>query len=160
MYFGKRNRGFSNTLLFIFGAIMLIIAGAFTANNTPMHFAAADSNTADTYFELMPRECGLVVGYPTKDNPATSPLRVRGYVNGCGWKVIDGMAGTVQVVNSKKQLISIKHDLPVVYHQALAPSFFDVFLPVPIPEDGQAILLFESTDRSNPMVKYVPIIFQ
>lgn len=111
----KNEKG--NILLIVIGVIcILLLIGFFRGE--PSFFGTVN------YKKILNVPCGLSVSSPESDMQIVFPIAVRGHVNGCGWDVKNGIAGTVQVFDNNGFAISDAVPLEVTDDTIIKPYAF------------------------------------
>ena len=106
---------------------------------------------------MMRLPCGLTYDGVTDNEKVLFPLKITGYVNGCGWDAGDKGAGTIQVFDGKGMPVTIptemaltddSTEIPYPFESDLSPSF------VPQTDNGQVVI----TSNSG-LIKIIPVTF-
>jgi hypothetical protein len=164
----KNNRGIANIILIIIGFILIgILVGYFKKNNfffQPINLGLDQNNLEDNTAEQK-YQCGLVVLEPNlQGEPFLFPLDITGYVNGCGWNVVNGVAGSVQVFDGNGLPISNRVPLTIISESNLLnqPNVFRTNINLTNnPTLRQGIIIFEASPQNGlaPGSFKMPIIF-
>jgi len=140
-------KGFANLFLIIFGFILVaFIVGFFATRKSysPIMFPNVTGDATSPFTQYSQNKCGLSITEPVENMAVGSSISVRGYVNGCGWKLEGQSAGTVQVLNAGGQVISGTYNLYVPSHSPFAASYFSTTVYINGPKAETGSLLFRN----------------
>lgn len=134
-----RERG--NAVVIILGILLILfLVGFFTS----------DRAFWDTfnYKQLLRLPCGVTVNNPNSKGgtKVAYPLLVDGYVNGCGWNVDNGRAGSAQILDAHGHVVVPPTTLVVPIDSTNAPFYFSADLTaIAPPTTDTGSLLITST---------------
>lgn len=155
--------GFVTIIIIIFGLILAYFALGGFVNAVPT-MAPAYQN--DPIYSLSAQDlqahCGLTVLEPVPNQKSPRPLIVRGYVNGCGWEVHDGIVGTAVVLDKNDIAISATIPLKAVSSKNGATSFavsipYTAFSGLAGRESGTVII--QNNQKKNLHFVRIPVLF-
>lgn len=126
-----------STLLIVIGIVLvLFMIGFFKAE--PSFWGSVN------YKKALRLPCGITVKEPLRDARVTFPASTRGYLNGCGWEVDNGVGGSVQIFDGYGMPVTAR--IPLVVSGKSAPySFSAVLLLRQVPATGNGSIVFTST---------------
>lgn len=111
---------------------------------------------------LDPEPAGLVVQVPVSGQVVTSPLHIRGLVNGGGWTGFEGQVGTVHLFDEHGGELAVTF-LPATTEWTKLPTHFETTLDFISPGQGSGQLVFRnenaSGDPARDKIFIVPIKF-
>jgi hypothetical protein len=146
------NRERGNIVLIIIGVVlMLFIFGFFQSSKSTWG--------AFNYKGLLHLQCGITYSNPKPVDGVSVvfPLVVNGYVNGCGWTVAGGSAGTAQVFDAMGQALTKPVTLVVPADSTEAPYNFSANLSlIAAPKTSYGNILLRS---NTGLLSSVPIAF-
>ncbi len=145
-------RGFIIPLILIFfGVIIALVA---------LGFFRSEKTLGVNYKNLIHVDCGLTVKTPKVHDTVTFPIKVSGYINGCGWLSDGNSGGTVTLIGTGGALsnavpLSIAEasttDLPLYFEAKISPAV--------VPHDGTGVLFFRNTASPTPETFQIPVNF-
>lgn len=118
----KNERG--GVLIIVIGIVLILILMGFF-RSTPTLIGGIN------YKKILNLPCGLTLSTPDKEATVSFPLRVQGYVNGCGWEEISGRVGSVQVFDGYG--IALTDEVLLVTGDSEKPFEFDTTLQLTTP---------------------------
>jgi len=133
--------GFIGGLLIVVGAILCLVLvgylaqrlddtyydGTFINNNDDTTNIVNQNNNQ----EIIETNCGLIIESPLENSIVYSPMTVSGYVNGCGWQLVNGSIGTVALYDATEGgLISEETNLSVLSTSS-GKTYFSATLSYP-----------------------------
>lgn len=181
IYFSYMNykSGFSDIFIIIAGlCVTFIVIGMFSGGKSP--FASFGSirtsiqnnqtKTTTTTTTTTPKNesrsfvrtpCGLSIAKPAPLEKITNPVVIRGTVNGCGWLLSNGQAGTVELVDMNYVSLSPRVPLPVV-GALILPATFETSLSWVSSSADTGFLVFRNMDSRGKQVQVVnlPVSFK
>lgn len=101
---------------------MILLAVGYFTEQRPFGFS--------NFKSILKLECGLNVYAPKDNAEVTFPYKLYGYAKGCDWEPIEGMLGTVTILNSMG-VVGGTFDLPVSNESDGSPYYFETTLTVP-----------------------------
>lgn len=132
-----REAGFGHWVVLVIGiALILMLMGFFKSGGQ-------NALTKITYKAILRIPCGLTIKGPIKDEKAKFPLKVFGYVNGCGWETRGNSAGTAQVFDGNGAPLTAQTNLIVPADSTGAPFYFEnnlVLQRAPTSDSGALII--------------------
>ncbi len=129
------------------GNILLVVVGVVAILFLIGFFRSAPAFWETVNYKTILRlPCGLTVKHPkfAKDEKAAFPLELDGYVNGCGWTVEGGIAGTAQVFDGKGLPLTAPTPMTVPGADESSPYYFDTQL---------RLIAAPSTDTGNILLR-------
>ncbi len=82
------------------------------------------------YKALLRLPCGLSLKAPEENSQMVFPIKVKGYVKGCGWDVAEGNAGTAQVFDANGRALTKAVPLSVPSQSDQEPFYFETLVPL------------------------------
>lgn len=171
----KYNRGFANIVLVIIAFLLAGVLFGFFKNSNffikPLSFDIANQtnsiNQTDNIAPTNNYKCGLSILEPNlQSGPLMFPLSITGYINGCGWDVSNGYAGSVQVFDGDGIPVSLNTPLPLTPESKLGnlntPSVFSATIVLTRnPSLRQGFIIFQAMPVGGltPGSFKMPIIF-
>lgn len=138
-----KERGIVPLIIIVIGfALILFLIGFFRSEKSFW-------NTVN-YKALLRLPCGLTLQEPKDDSDAKFPILVKGYVNGCGWELVNGsaglpaQAGTAQVFDGTGMALTKAVPLSVPEQSSEQPFYFEAHVPLitpPTTTSGSLIIL-------------------
>ena len=136
-----KNREGGNILVIIIGIVLLLfIIGFFRSEKS---FWGTFN-----YKTILRLPCGITVKSPSygKDEKVSFPIKVNGYVNGCGWDVEDTSVGTAQIFDGRGLPVTKPVPLVVPDDSKEEPFYFEAtLLPISAPSTDVGNILITST---------------
>ncbi len=128
-----------NILLIVIGVVcILLLIGFFRGE--PGFFGSVN------YKKVLNLGCGLTVTRPDTSVPVVFPVEVHGYINGCGWDPVRGVAGTVQLFDNNGIAVTAEVPLTIPEDNTSKPYPFLAYIYLSQgPSTGTGSLIFKST---------------
>jgi hypothetical protein len=137
--------GYGHWVVLIIGIILILMLIGF--------FKSGSQNTIAnvTYKAVLRLPCGLTMKGPHDNDKISFPLKVYGYVNGCGWETRGGSAGTAQVFDGNGTRLSDPMTLIVPPDSTGMPYYFEgnIKLLVPPQSDTGSLVIHGVTGFSH-----------
>jgi hypothetical protein len=147
-----KNRERGHILVVILGVVlMLFVLGFFRSEKSFWGVL--------NYKAILRLPCGLTVNNPKFDDgeKLSFPLVVDGYVNGCGWNMASGSAGTAQVFDAMGLPVTIPVTLAVPSDSTEMPYYFKATLvPNAAPHTDTGAIILRS---SAGLLSSIPVAF-
>lgn len=142
------------------GNILLVVIG-FALMFALIGFFRSDAGFWGTvsYKKLLNIPCGVTVNHPelSRGEKISFPLIVDGYANACGWEVVSGSAGTVQIFDSTGHAVTREYTLTVPTDSTEAPYYFSANLvPDSAPRSAVGTVLLRA---NSALLHDIPIAF-
>ncbi len=141
-----------NILIIVIGIILIFVLVGFF--NSGQSFWSKF-----TFKQLLRLPCGLTLydPKPASAKKAEFPMKVNGYINGCGWNADGLAAGTAQVFDGKGAPITAPETLVIPADSINAPQYFSAALPlIAAPHTDTGNLLITSTTG---LLRAIPVRF-
>lgn len=160
--------GFSDIFIIIAGLFVTFIAiGMFSGGKSPFvsfnNLRTSIQNNQTKTSTTTPKNesrsfvrtpCGLLISKPEPLEKITNPVIIRGVVNGCGWLLSNGQAGTVELVDMNHVPLSARVPLSIV-GVSILPASFETPLSWTSPSADTGFLVFRNMDSRGKQVQVV-----